>query len=235
MSYNAWLYVDANPINLTDPSGQKIVCDNGYLGPCKNTPSSYNFRGYSDIELSSYAQGQGTDGSGCGPYSIAMALNLIEGHPYLYKGGSIQDELERHLLLKIPGLGMPPEWGSTQEAFQYYFQGHVAYYKNAGINDLKRELLEDKLPVVVFANQTNNQIWDDCRKRQTNQLTVGHYMVAVGFDDKYIKFLDPAGGGSLHPYTYADWTSQWASSNLFIPADSMFVISPWITSFPGVI
>jgi RHS repeat-associated protein len=229
MSYNAWLYVDANPINLTDPSGQKIVCDNGYLGSCKDTPENHNFRNYSDSELLSYAQKQDS-GSGCGPYSIAMALNLISGNPNEYTGHEIQDELER-LHLKPDRLGMTPKLFLTLWAFQYYFRGRAPYYTSAGISDLKSALREDKLPVVVFANQSNDQILSDICASNLGDLTVGHYMVAVGFDNTSIKFLDPA-DASLHIYQNAEWTTSWASSNLFIPAGAMFVISPWTISFP---
>jgi RHS repeat-associated protein len=249
-----YAYVNNNPVNATDPTGHHCAdedgngnCpgDPGYDGGSDNPPyepisepistggsggnddGSYFYEGMSYAEILFFLQTQ-VDGSGCGPTSLAMAANLFGGSNSL-KGGEMEKTLEDEGL-KLPGLGMPPSWVTTQMAFLKYSGGEVNYQTNSTIADLKNALLHNELPVVNYANQTNGEI--EAGLMGKGPLTVGHYMVAVGFNKSGIYFLDP-GWGVLHPHEppqlnyilSKDFASNWTESNMFIPAGAMFTIS----------
>ncbi|HUI87939.1 MAG TPA: RHS repeat-associated core domain-containing protein [Anaerolineales bacterium] len=248
-SLNKYSYVNNDPVNATDPTGHKIACDDGYLGSCGDSgysddpsqPASppsggggdasdrhsnngkYNFRGYSDEQLASYLQYQGYDGSGCGPYSIAMAANLFGDKNLL--GGNVQNDLESWVWRKVPGYGMPT-WSGFGQDLSRYTSGQVDQYSHATISDLQGAILNDKLPVVAVSWQTTGQILAD-----PLHSPVGHYMVAVGFDKTGISFLNPAMSQGdipkLDHWMYQEFNDVWnGKSNAFITAGTMYTISP---------
>ncbi len=59
-SLNRYSYVNNDPVNATDPTGHRIVCDDGYLGSCGD--SAYSNGSYTPP----HAQGGGGSGGGNG-------------------------------------------------------------------------------------------------------------------------------------------------------------------------
>jgi len=196
--------------------------------PAGAGPNYYG--GLTEAELLPYFQSQypGYD-EGCGPFSIAMAANLCNRNIQVsnYLGVNVQAILEQKGL-KIPGYGMPT-WFGVSRALGNFARGQVEHQSNASIDDLQQAIANNKIVVVALAWQTTRQILSDIP-----HATVGHYMVAVGFNkaDGVLIFLNPGlqlNEGASHLYTLTNqaFDQNWnGTSNIFIQAGSMWKVSP---------
>jgi hypothetical protein len=164
---------------------------------------------------------------GCGPFSIAMAANLCNyfSKESNYKGEAVEALLERKGL-KIHGFGMPT-WLGYGKALREFAPGKVEYKSHASIQDLEQAISNNKLPVVAIAWQTTWEILRDLR-----HASVGHYMVAVGYElkNERIYFLNPALSSKEGIEHLCSWTDQefdkaWnGTRNIFIRPGSMWTI-----------
>jgi RHS repeat-associated protein len=227
-SLDRFAYVINNPINGTDPTGHKQVCSDHWdaqqsksVHECHDdgTPNYYN--GYTKEELIKFWEDQfkGGHGSGCGPFSISMATNLYNG-THTYTGAQVEWALES-VGAKIPGVGIPT-WGGYEAMVQNFNPDNaVAASANNTIADLKDALANNYLPIVEISNQTDEQIRND-----PFHATVGHYMVAVGYDKDKVYFLDPGSrNADLHPYTNQDFNDVWNEKpNFFIAPGVMYTL-----------
>ena len=196
----------------------------------ENPETPIYFGGLTEAELLLYFQSQlPGNAEGCGPFSIAMAANLCNRYHQAssYLGSDVQTILEQKRL-KIPGYGMPT-WLAYGKALGSFAQGNIEHKRGASINDLEQAISSNKIVVVALAWQTTWEIL-----RDIPHATVGHYMLAVGFDQQsaLLIFLNPglqADEGSSHLYSMAfqDFDKYWNDmSNLFIQAGSMWTVSP---------
>ena len=247
---NRYSFVGNNPIRYNDPTGHNYDCgplecpqdmQDSYSPPPSPKPgsrhhehdgedgvdgSTWYFRGYSASAIKAYFQSQGVDPSGCGPFSIAMAANIFNsnGKPTDYTGQEV--ELLFELFgSKIPTKGIPT-WFDFQGSYGVFAHGWTGAEDHATIGDLKSALAHDKLPIVAVSWQTTSEILAD-----PGHASVGHYMVAVGFTNNTITFLDPGKpsddkNGGLNTYSNNDFNDIWnGKSNLFITAGSIFSVS----------
>ena len=187
------------------------------------------FRGMTENELCNYFQTQVPGHpQGCGPYSIAMAANLYNSKLQAteYQGADVEKILE-HRWLKIPGLGMPT-WFGVRKGLRLFTQGKVDSTKHASLWDIQHAITDNQLPIIAISWQSTKEIAADIK-----EATVGHYMVAVGFDtsNNQMFFLNPGvatNEGSSHLFTisYQELDKLWnKKSNLFIRPGSMWTIS----------
>ena len=160
--------------------------------------------------------------TGCGPYAVAMALNLADGGTR--RGDQVEIELEKRWL-KPKGYGIPA-W-AYRRALQKVAGGlRTDARYHAVLPDLKSALHLGSLVIVAVSWQTNREIF-----RLLFKANPGHYMVFVGHDDEIdrLYFLDPGdplGAFRLREYTHAEFSTWWtATSNLFIPRGSMFTLA----------
>jgi hypothetical protein len=192
------------------------------------SPTFYG--GLSKEELLPYFQSQFPgNAEGCGPFAIAMAANLCSRthQGSNFKGVDVQTILERKGL-KIHGLGMPT-WLGYGRSLGHFAQGRVEYKSKASIDDLEQAISKEKIVVVAVAWQTTREILRDIR-----HATVGHYMVAVGFDPRgaRIFFLNPGldlmeGSSYLFSMRYQKFNKYWNGiGNIFVRAGSMWTITP---------
>jgi hypothetical protein len=197
-----------------------------YVNP--GTPIYYG--GLTEVELLPYFQSQYPgNAEGCGPFSIAMAANLCNRYHQAsnYLGAEVQASLEQKRW-KLRGYGMPT-WLGYSRALGDFAQGLVEHKSGGSIDDLQQAISNNKIVIVALAWQTTWQILRDIR-----HATVGHYMVAVGFDPQGGKliFLNPGlqpGDGTTHldALTFQEFNLNWKeTSNLFVQAGSMWTISP---------
>lgn len=188
------------------------------------------FGGLTEAELLPYFQSQYPgNAEGCGPFSIAMAANLCNRYHQVsnFLGADVQSILEKKGL-KIPGYGMPT-WLGVGKALGDFTQGQVEHKSGASFDDLQQAISNDKIVVVALAWQTTWEIL-----RDIPHATVGHYMVAVGFDAQggLVIFLNPGlqpdeGSAHLYSITFQEFDRNWnGMSNLFIRAGSMWMVSP---------
>lgn len=157
-----------------------------------------------------------------------MAANLYHNSPScgsntLY-GDQVQHELEA-TGVKSPLFGIPT-WWFYKEAIEEFIPGAtVTHYTNATVFDLKSAIAQDKIVIVAVSWQTDGEILSD-----PFHSGVGHYMVAVGYDENNIHLLDSAAqgnNGGVSTVSYSDFTDMWINkSNSFITSGSMFTISP---------
>jgi uncharacterized protein YvpB len=246
--------VGNNPVNFNDPTGHK-PCDEekGCGGPLpkrkqnpiqnpdddhyhgrhdkddKTQPASYIHKNSTLDELLESAQLQGNK-TGCGPYSIAMAANLYNNPGACTANGLQGNKVQNHLqwtMQKSPLLGMPTQGGGLWATYyasalqSYVPDAVVTQYENSTIFDLKNAIVRDAIVVVAVSWQTDEQIISD-----PLNATVGHYMVAVGFDKNNIHFLDSYVGG-VTTYSNETFNYRWnETSNSFIAPGTMFTISP---------
>lgn len=181
--------------------------------------------GLSITKLVDYWQHQ-SDGDNCGPFSLAIATNLRTGS-ILLDGDTVERVMEQKGW-KPKGFGVPVWYGYEKALAAFNPNAVVTRYRGASTDDLKQVFAEDKTSIVVVSWQTNTDI---LKKLFTGgKLTVGHYMVAVGFDTKGFYFLDPGFELSqrmkvLHLYPYADFEQIWLKQpNIFIPPGTLFTI-----------
>ena len=188
------------------------------------------FGGLTEAELLSYFQSQlPGNAEGCGPFSIAMAANLCHRYHQAshFLGADVQAILEKKGL-KIPGYGMPT-WLGYGRALGNFARGQVEHKNGASIDDLEQAISNNKVVVVALAWQTTWEIL-----RDIPHATVGHYMVAVGFDQQggLLIFLNPGlqlseGSAHLYSLTFQDFYKYWnGTRNLFVHAGSMWMVSP---------
>jgi len=195
-----------------------------------NPENPVYFGGLSAEQLLPYFQSQlPGNAEGCGPFSIAMAANLCnrnqQGSNYL--GADVQAILEQKGL-KLRGFGMPT-WLDFGRALGNFVHRRVMYKRKASIDDLEQAISNNQIVIVALAWQTNWEILRDIR-----HATVGHYMVAVGFDKQggVLIFLNPGlelneGSSHLYSMTFQEFNLYWnGKSNLFVQAGSMWMISP---------
>lgn len=117
-----------------------------------------------------------------------------------------------------------PTWGNGDRmtmAINAYLPGaDVTYANGTSLNDLRSNLANDSIVIVAVSWQTDDQI-----KSDPLHATVGHYMVAVGYDSNGFSFMDP-GNGKTTPQTN-NWVQiNWLDTfNSFISSGSMWIIS----------
>ena len=188
------------------------------------------FGGLTEAELLSYFQSQlPGNAEGCGPFSIAMAANLCNRYHQAssYLGADVQATLEQKGL-KIRGYGMPT-WLGVSRALDDFAEGQVEHKSGASIDDLEQAISNNEIAVVALAWQTSWEIL-----RDIPHATVGHYMVAVGFDRQggVVIFLNPGlqafeGSAQLYSLTFEEFDKNWnGTSNMFVQAGSMWMVSP---------
>ena len=224
--YDRYAYVSNNPINRTDPTGHKEVCtttrdDSGYISrECHDdgTPTFYN--GYTEAELIAFSESQAGHPTGCWAFSLSMATNLYHG-THTQNGADVEWNMNIQGHTIVPGQGIPT-WGAYPKMVQIYNPGStVTSSANNTIADLKDTLANGSLPIVHISNQTDEQIRNDSHP------TVGHVIVAVGYDKDNLYFLDPAEQykGKLHVYTNDDFNKTWNETfNFFIAPGFMTTI-----------
>ncbi|MDU2065085.1 MAG: C39 family peptidase [Sporomusaceae bacterium] len=87
---------------------------------------------------------------------------------------------------------------------------NVTTRTNMSLEELKG-YIDKKQPVLVVI-----QAWDDSKSNYApNKNEDGHYVVAIGYDDKYFYFMDPS---TLGHYTYiptAEFISRWHDYDSF--------------------
>ena len=187
------------------------------------------YSGLSAGQFLPYFQSQLPDHpQGCGPFAIAMAANLHNRtHPGSnFQGSQVEAFLERKGL-KIHGFGMPT-WLGYGKALRHFVGGKVQYKSHASIRDLLAAIKNNQLVVVAISWETTWQIFHDLR-----HATVGHYMVAVGFETQceQLYFLNPAlsasdGATQLSSWKMQDFDKNWNGTwNIFIRQGSMWTIS----------
>jgi hypothetical protein len=177
-------------------------------------------------KLESFSQVQTGHPSGCGPFSMAMAANLLAGKK-VWDGADTERVLEQSGR-KIPHFGIPPRF--QPRAFQYLAPDLKTDLKiNAGESDLLSCLAEGSPALVTLSWETNAQLIQKLAGtlRGKPGPVVGHVIVLVGYDFSARKFyfLDPACQG-VTPYPEAEFLISWRSRpNLFIPRGSLLKIS----------
>jgi hypothetical protein len=189
------------------------------------TKKEHTISGISISKLLAYWQRQ-SNGNNCGPFSLAMATNLRTGSTLL-DGNTVEKTMEAKGW-KLRGLGVPA-WHGYKNALALFNPGAVvARYKRASIDDLKQALAADKICIVEVSWQTDSEILK--MFFTGGRPTVGHYMVAVGFNPNGFYFLDPGfdldkGANRLQFYFYADFEQIWLKQpNFFIPAGTLFTL-----------
>jgi hypothetical protein len=121
-----------------------------------------------------------------------------------------------------------PTWLNYGRALGNFTHRRVEHKRKASIDDLEQAISNNKIVIVALAWQTTWEILRDIR-----HATVGHYMVAVGFDKQgeVLIFLNPGlelkdGTSHLYSMTFQEFNTYWnGKSNLFIQAGSMWMIS----------
>lgn len=80
---------------------------------------------------------------------------------------------------------------------------NVNIHKNMTIGDLKA-LIDKKLPVVCLL-----QAWSEKQIDYRNEWNDGHYVVAVGYDEKNIFFMDPSTLGNFAYIPESEFIDRW--------------------------
>lgn len=176
--------------------------------------------------LESFSQVQTGHPSGCGPFSMAMAANLMAGNR-VWNGADAEGVLERSGR-KIPHFGIPTR--IQPRAFHHLAPDLKTDLKiNAGVSDLLACLADGCPALVTLSWETTGQIIQKLAGtlRGKPGPVVGHVIVLVGYDfsERKFYFLDPARQG-VTPYPEAEFLVSWRSRpNLFIPRGSLLKIS----------
>ncbi len=241
-SWDRYAYTLNSPLMYTDPSGHQ-ACGNSYSDPecpIKNQPKITNSHTYKNMTPDQFLDQSGWEPqmpnhpSGCGPFSIAFASNLAYGTQY--SGADVESTLEG-MGLKIPGVGIPG--ASYKSALDKYMRGaNVSYKTGATIGDLTGELDKDNLVIVLVSWQTNWEVSKDLVKQMFqngNGPSVGHYKLAVGYENNTIIFLDPGrstGETGIEYLSYSSLNAQWyEKSNFAISPGTMYVLSVSTTNY----
>lgn len=98
-----------------------------------------------------------------------------------------------------------PDWGTEHteiEKIAIEYGLKVEMKEKMTIEDLKK-FIDNKIPVILAI-----QAWQDRKINYENDYDDGHYVVAIGYDDKKIIFEDPStiGRGFL---TYEELEKRW--------------------------
>jgi hypothetical protein len=182
--------------------------------------------GFNQDSLELYSQQQGEHTSGCGPYSMAMAINLL-AHNLVWAGEAAEVALEKNWL-KVPGLGIPPQF--QKRAIKKLAPGLTIDLRR-GVNQADLlQCLADGCPALVTISWEST--WEIVKKLIGSVAgkpgpVVGHVMVFVGFDEqqRIYQFLDPGNKG-VTGYREEDFFRFWQQqSNMFIPPGSMLRVS----------
>jgi hypothetical protein len=117
----------------------------------------------------------------------------------------------------------------------------VAFQKNGTINDLEKNINSGKLTIVGVSWQTTSEIlnktlFENEAKNMFKDITVGHWMVAVGYIEysNTLIFLDPGKNVAkeinyeddpFRYYSYSEFSNYWhRQRNLFIGSGDMITI-----------
>lgn len=241
---NGYNYANDNPINNMDPSGKDPCPPKG----CGNNPV-VTWNNMSENVLITYFQTQYTDGDGgdgCGPYSLAMAANLIQNNGHHWTGHFILSMLEAQGV-KPPKLGIPASW--FQNGVRYFIpNAQVEYHTDLTTTDLTDRLKGGTLSIVTISNEKDETILDDIvfstgewcydvnnylhpnSDSHMRWPTVGHYMVLVGYDftNNKLLFLNPGdySESKLSSSTIQEFESSWIHQpNFAIPSRSVTTIN----------
>jgi hypothetical protein len=186
----------------------------------------HNLGGFPDVKLLAYWQHQ-SNGNNCGPFSLAMATNLRTGSTLL--DGNTVEKIMEAKGWKLKGFGVPAWYGYEKALMMFNPGAVVTRYKGASFDDLKQALAADKICIVEVSWQTDSEILK--MFFTGGKLTVGHYMVAVGFNTNGFYFLDPGfdldkGTNRLQFYFYSDFEQIWLKQpNVFIPPGTLFTMN----------
>jgi RHS repeat-associated protein len=215
LAWDRYSYVYNNPLNIIDPSGFDPI----YI------------EGWDDDYL------QQQEGNTCAVVSVAVSLSILYGHkitqqdvqPAFFWTYRIE---ERHSMewddglstytinsTIYPGLGVIPQIQAY--AVDKFDPGLEAAYTRGTRADLL-ENLNNGIPAIVSIALP---AWD-----------IGHALVVIGYDPETeeLQFFDPV-RGVIGPESeilerwnknrgFASFEELWASSNIFIPANSMVTI-----------
>ncbi|MEN6436138.1 MAG: hypothetical protein ABFC97_02495 [Anaerolineaceae bacterium] len=243
--YDQYAYSSNNPVKSIDPSGHR-PCDDGDLDwRCDNLPGgggtgngggsgggsnpptvTYDnpvtyVQGYTEETLASAHQYQGKTPF-CGPYSLAIATNLVTGNTYT--GLDVNDVLVMKLRkFKKSGIpGIPLAYGIQLLLSDY----EVAYKRNGTLEQLKNNVDDGFITLVGVSWQTTGEILElmfisNPANDMMNGVIVGHWMVVAGYNEtsEDIILIDPAGAidNPFTSYSYTDFLKYWTQkSNLFI-------------------
>jgi hypothetical protein len=155
-----------------------------------------------------------------------MATNLRTGSNSL--NGAAVEKIMEEKGWKPRGFGVPAWYGYDKALMAFNPGALVNRYQKASLDDLKQALASDKISIVEVSWQSNSEILK--MLFTGGKITVGHYMVVVGFDANGFYFLDPGfdldkGRTRLQFYFYSDFERVWLKQpNAFIPAGTLFTI-----------
>lgn len=177
--------------------------------------------GYTEETLASAHQFQG-DTPFCGPYSLAIAANLITKKTYT--GLDINDFLIlKHKKYKNYGIPGKPLASGGQLLLPDY---DVTYQRNGTLEQLKDNVDNGVITLVGVSWQTTGEILElmfmsNPANKMMEGVTVGHWMVVAGYDDisEHILLIDPGNktGEPFTSWTYSKFEEKWLETrNLLI-------------------
>lgn len=224
--------------NCTNANGTPIKSGNGKGGKMPNCsssicnpngigsppfPPSDTFQDRSLEELGTPSENQGSTNF-CGAYSISMARSLYSQSCSSSTGADVAGEIWWNSEL---GMGVPPA------VYEDYIQSNmpdavIEHYTYATMTDLKQAISQDKIVIVTISYDTTAEIMVSVFYRPIKKLTIGHYMVAVGYDENNVYFLNPASrnAGVDTSWSNNKFTGLWQDNSSFIiPPGTMFTIS----------
>lgn len=252
-AWNRFGYVHNNPINFNDPSGHARCNEEGecwegskktkniHLGDYKQSwkpkpkvcsssicnpsgigappfPPSATLHDTSLEELGTPYENQGNTNF-CGAYSISMARSLYYQSCNSSTGADVAGEIWWNSNL---GMGVPPS------VYEGYIQSNmpdavIEHYTYATMTDLKLAISQDKIVIVTISYDNTH----DILFKPVKDLTIGHYMVAVGYDENSVYLLNPASRNpGVDTWLNNKFTGLWQNNSSFIiPPGTMFTIS----------
>jgi hypothetical protein len=183
-------------------------------------------RGYTRDTLEPYSQVQGAHASGCGPFSMAMAINLLS-HRTVWNGADAEAALEKNRL-KLPRIGIPP-WFQPRAVKKLAPGMKTRLFTHAAQANLLACLADGCPALVTVSWETTGQMIQKAVGAMNGKPgpVVGHVIVLVGYDyfTRVFYFLDPGNQG-VTGYSEADFERYWhRQPNWFIPGGSMLRVS----------
>ncbi len=185
------------------------------------------------LQLASYSQSQLPNSpTGCGPYSLAIAMNLLFGEQ-VFDGYTIEEFFER-MGYKYPNIGIPsPNFENAAESL-LFDETILTFSTNMTVEDLLNSLEQGNFSIVAVSWQGNLQIIETAFENllgidiNSNGVieapTVGHYMVFVSYDadNDLLGFLDPGQmDKNLRWLTRGEFEKIWLKQpNIAIPSGS---------------
>ena len=103
-------------------------------------------------------------------------------------------------------LGSNEDWGTTRQAIEHYARekGYLVEVKlNATIDDL-RTLIDHGIPPIVLL-----QAWPETIVDWGSDMADGHYVVAVGYNDNQMYFMDPSTFGNYTAIPLEEFLQRW--------------------------